>query len=83
MSEKETYEQVVEYVWQRREIEFVYNDKRYAFLSSQDGFVLVCENKRQGAVFKDYEQMIHDSKMDGQTFLELFKNGKVTITAVL
>lgn len=79
----ETYEQIIEFIWQQREIEFVYKDKPYAFLSSKDGFIFVCENKTQGPVFEKYDQMVNESEIDGRTFLELFKNGEIIITAVM
>lgn len=78
----ETYEQIIEFMEQHREIEFVFKNKPYAFLSSKSGFILVCENRTQGRVFEQYEQMVHESRIDERPFLELFKNGEITITAV-
>lgn len=82
MSEKFTYEEILQFIWEHREIEFVFDNKQYAFLSHKDGFAFVCENKTQGPIFTTYEEMIKESKLNGTTFLELFKNDELTITAV-
>ncbi|MBT2286275.1 hypothetical protein J7E78_22315 [Paenibacillus polymyxa] len=82
MSEKETYEEILEFIREHREIEFVYENRQYAFLSHKEGFAFVCENKTQGPIFTTYEEMIKESKINGETFLELFKNNELTITAV-
>ncbi|MBB6020396.1 hypothetical protein HNR77_001457 [Paenibacillus sp. JGP012] len=83
MYNKQTYEQIIEFIQQHREIEFEYENKQYAFLAVKDGFVLVCDNKTQGPVFVDYEEMVKESRINGHTFLDLFKSEELTITAVL
>lgn len=83
MSEKITYEEMIEFIWERREIEFVYENQQYAFLTHKEGFVFVCENKIQGSIFTNFEQMVKESKIGGKTFLELFNNDEIEITAIL
>ncbi|WP_458124736.1 hypothetical protein [Paenibacillus sp. Z3-2] len=83
MSEKFTYEEILQFFREHREVEFVYDNKQYAFLSHKDGFAFVCENKTQGPIYKTYEEMIKESRVNGKSFLELFRNDELTITAVL
>ncbi|WP_145411121.1 hypothetical protein [Paenibacillus xylanexedens] len=83
MDEKITYEEMIEFIWQQREIEFVYENKKYAFLSHKDGFMFVCDNQTQGSTYDTLDQMVKEIRINGKTFLELFKNDELTITAVL
>lgn len=84
MSENEiTYQEIIEFFQQHREIEFYYQDKLYAFLSHKGGFVLVCENKTITPTFETYEEMVDKSLINGKKFLERFKNNEITIAAVL
>ncbi|MNW50794.1 hypothetical protein [Paenibacillus polymyxa] len=84
MSENEiTYQEIIEFFQQHREIEFYYRDKLYAFLSYNGGFVLVCENKAITPTFETYEEMVEKGLIDGKKFLERFKNNELTIAAVL
>lgn len=75
-----TYNELLEFFEQQREIEFTYNEKLYAFLSVKDGFVLVCMNKIISPVYKDYSKLAYETHIDEVPFLELFKNNQIEIT---
>lgn len=77
-----TYNELLEFFEQQREIEFTYNEKPYAFLSVKDGFVLVCMNKIISPVYKDYSKLAHEVHIDEVPFLELFKKNRIEITTV-
>lgn len=77
-----TYNELLEFFEQQREIEFTYKEKSYAFLSVKDGFVLVCMNKIITPVYEDYSKLAHEACIDKVLFLELFQNDQIEITTI-
>jgi uncharacterized pyridoxamine 5'-phosphate oxidase family protein len=53
MSEKINYEEMIELIWEQREIEFVNENQEYAFLTHKEDLVFVDEIK-----FKDLSLQI-------------------------
>ncbi|WP_458122112.1 hypothetical protein [Paenibacillus sp. Z6-24] len=77
-----TYEELMEFFTQQREIEFMYQGKLYAFLQMKGGFVLVCENRSITPVYMDYTRLANEAEIEGTLFLQLFQESRIEITTV-
>ena len=77
-----SYEHLLFYLEQGREIEFVYQEKEYFISNSSEGRAMWTGQTRISEYFGERHKDIVDFKIDGITLVDLFKRNKVKITTI-
>lgn len=77
-----SYEQLLFYLEQGREIEFVYEEKEYFISNSSGGRALWIGQTRISGYFGETYRDIVNFKIDGLSLVNLFKQNKIKITTI-
>lgn len=54
-----------------REFEFTYHNKSYSLTFSKAGYIFTDINANKDAVFKTYDDLLKDTKIEGKTIEEI------------
>ena len=78
-----SYEHLLFYLEQGREIEFVYQKKEYFISYSTEGRALWTGQTRISEYFGDrHKDIVNCTKIDGIALVDLFKQNKIKITTI-
>ncbi|WP_078379844.1 hypothetical protein [Sutcliffiella halmapala] len=78
-----SYEHLLYYLEQGREVEFIYQGKEYFISYSKDGrTVWTCKTRVSDCFGDRHKNTVDFTKIDGITLAELFKQNKIKITTI-
>lgn len=70
-----TLENFKEDIRTNREFEFTYKNKSYSLTFSKEGYIFTDIYKNKDAVYKTYEDLLRDTKIDGKQIEEIIAAG--------
>ncbi|MFB7159799.1 hypothetical protein [Lysinibacillus sp. NPDC056232] len=78
-----SYQHLLFYLEQGREIEFVYKEKEYFISHSLEGRTVWNGQKRISEHFRDNDvSLLESTKIEGRTLADLLKQNEIKITAI-
>ena len=77
-----SYQHLLFYLEQGREIEFVYKEKEYFISNSSEGRTVWNGQKRITEHFKDNVSLLELTKIEGSTLADLLKQSEVKISTI-